>query len=138
MGTLITILVIILVIWLWPFIMRLIAPYFQRWMMGKMEDRFRRMAGMPTRKEEKKQRKREAREGRQRQSEPQGAHREPIIPKDYAEDVEFVEIKSYSETEIIREESADGTETVYENQIEDVEFTEIKISGEKAREGKEK
>ena len=99
------------------------------------------MAGMPTRKEERKMRKetekarkkgaaggwdafRDRRNGHEDSS---GGRRGPIIPKDYAEDVEFVEIKSYSEETVVRRDAApDGGERiVVESQIEDVEFTEI-------------
>lgn len=120
---------------------RLLLPSAQRWMMGKMEDRFRRMAGMPTRKEERRQRRAERRQnsssGRRARATDASRNRdagptprrgqEPIIPKDYAEDVEFVEIKSYSAEEIIvKSDSSDKTKYTVESQIEDVEYVEIK------------
>lgn len=95
-----TLLIILIVIFaLGPLFRRYLAPLFQRWMMGKMEDRFRRMAGMPTRKEERKARKRgaSARSGAAREWEEAVKRREKEKAVDfmrsYAEDVEFEEIK---------------------------------------------
>lgn len=130
---------------LWPYIMRLAAPYFQRWMMGKVEDRFRKMAGMPTRKEEKRaaRKNRRKREGTERDTDRaawrQSGQREPIIPKDYAEDVEFVEVKTFSQTEIVTEtEPEDGGGQIrYELQVEDVEFVEIREKGNPENEKQE-
>lgn len=145
MGTFFGILIIIFLVLL--LFGRYLGPLVQKWMMGKMEDRFRRMAGMPTRKEERKMRREamknaakgnpHAQSGSRRKSgggmntnETRHPH-SPIIPKEYAEDVEFVEIKSYSEE--IRIEGEDTSKkkkekVVYESQVEDAEFTEIKIS----------
>ena len=59
-----TFFIIVLIIILLP----LLFPYITRWIrsyiMGKMEDRMRRMMGMPTRAEEKKARKAQEREQR--------------------------------------------------------------------------
>ena len=114
-----------------------LRPLLSRWIMGRMEDRFRRMAGMPTRKEEKKMRKEAAKKERKgtasaagrRSASNAGCRNEPIIPKDYPEDVEFVEIKSHSEETVVRSTyDADGNleDIEVEEQIEDVEYTEIK------------
>lgn len=95
---------------------------------------------MPTRKEERKMH-RKARKNRGAgasdswdafRDRRQGAYsradrREPIIPKEYAEDVEFVEIKSFSEeTVVTTEHKSDGKErVVVESQVEDAEYTII-------------
>ena len=130
---------------LWPYISRWILPAVQRWSMRRLEDHFRRMTGQPTRKEERKMHRKAEKERRRGVRDGWGAFRdrrtqgtgnygqhsrrhEPIIPKEYAEDVEFVEIKSYSEeTVAIRENNADGKAKVkVESQIEDAEYVEIK------------
>lgn len=138
MTAFIIIISIILLFWMWPYIMRLLAPYFQNWIVGKMEDRMRRMMGMPTRKEERKAaRKKEKEEKKERgkgKSQPSGqSRRGKIIPPEYAEDVEFVEYKNVSETEIIKESPEGKTEYYYESQIEDVEFIEIKGESRKEK-----
>lgn len=128
---------IILLVVSWPYIMRFAAPYFQRWMMGKFEDRLRRMAGMPTRKEEKKAAKKAGKNNRNNKSgDPwrtaatAGNSHEPIIPKDYAEDVEFVEVKTFKQTEIVTEISENQDKIIYESQIEDVEFVEYRLKND--------
>lgn len=52
----------------------------------------------------------------------------PIIPKEYAEDVEFVETKEFSQTSIDSAGSA-GTDRTdwHESQVSDAEWEEIKI-----------
>lgn len=120
-----------------PLLWQFISPLFQRWLMGKMEDRFRHMAGMPSRKEEKRARRRRSPgSGSASSRQTRNAHpksHEPIIPKEYAEDVEFVEYVSYSETTVEEHVEPDGSKTrvVTESQIEDAEFVEIKGDGEK-------
>lgn len=101
-----TLLIIIIVIFaLGPLFRRWLGPLLSRWMMGKFEDRMRRMAGMPTRKEEKKARKKAR--SRRRGGHPGRARvadewedavrsRRPNpadFMRSYAEDVEFEEIK---------------------------------------------
>lgn len=136
--------VIFLLIVMRPVLQRWFGPWIQRWMMGKMEDRMRRMMGMPTRKEEKKARKqagrrqtggaerfRQAAQGRRagsRRSEgPSGVD----MLQGVAEDVEYTEIKTYSEDLEIGI-SKEGKEVSYklEHQIEDAEIIEIRKDGE--------
>lgn len=133
-GVLLIVFLVVFV--LGPFLVRIAAPLLQRWMMHRMEDRFRRMAGMPSRKEEKRQRgKAKARRGAAPDAGesfyrhgPGPRRREPIIPPEYAEDVEFVEIKSYSEETVVTDDGKVTTRVEYteETQIEDVQFEEIK------------
>ena len=135
MTAFIVFIAIILLVILWPAIMRAVAPYIQNWIMGRVEDRFRKMAGMPTRKEEKRAAKQRAKNGgraaeafRKASRSSRGAHgpHDPIIPKEYAEDVDFVEIKTFSHTEVVAESKDGNEQLVYESQVEDVEFIEIK------------
>lgn len=121
---------ILVVVFFW-----LVWPYIARWLKRKAieraEDYMRASMGMPPR--DKKRRKEESRDDQQRyyqreRRNPFGADRygkEPIIPKEYAEDVEYTETISYSEEETIIKEK--GKETIYhESQISDAEWTEIK------------
>lgn len=128
------ILIIVLVLMLaGPLLRRWVVPALHRWVMGKMEDRFRTMAGMPTRKEERKARRKEERETRSGRS-PQGARataqhtRRHVDLQTVAEDVEYVEVKSVSvEVSIGKTVDKDGKEkVVVEEQIEDAEYIEIR------------
>ena len=143
---------ILICILVWMFFGERIKRWAQRRMMEKMEDAFRARMGMPSAKEERKRRKKAEKEaaagtggrawrtredkGRSRAG---GAYRgysdrnTPIIPKEYAEDVEFVEYKEFttSSTTIESEVTDKGkfrrkNTTEVENQVTDVEFVEIK------------
>lgn len=104
------------------------------WLKGYMarraEDMMRRMAGMPSRKEEQR-RARKARASRKSQAPADDRRdKEEAIRsmRENAVDVEFTEIKEYSSEDIIAEDS-NGNRTVYhEEQVTDAEFTEIKNS----------
>lgn len=112
--------------------------------MDFMEDKLRTSMGMPTRKEERKQRKKAEKQARKNEGkfrkptdEKRGSnpfHQRPdsIIPKEYAEDVEFTEFKEYSATATATEKTnPDGSESIHitlEEQVTDVEFVEYKIS----------
>ena len=54
-------------------------------------------------------------------------HDGPIIPKEYAEDVEFVETIDYSETVIAASDRKGNTTVYHESQVTDVEWEEIKV-----------
>lgn len=136
--------IIFLLIVMRPWLQRVLGPWLQRWALGKMEDRMRRMAGMPTRKEEKKARRQAARRESggaarfRRAASGSRAHtarsrRAPQSTVDmlqtFAEDVEFTEVKSYSsEIEIGANSPSGGRKgrVVVEEQIEDAEYIEIK------------
>lgn len=112
--------VLLIIALLWPYITRWISRYMAR----KAEDYLRDMTGMPPRDDKSRGKKgrqsgRAARSGR---GESRGA--EPIIPKEYAEDVEFTEIKEYSEADLL--ETDDDGRVYHESQVEDAVFTEIK------------
>lgn len=121
-----------------PLLRRIFAPMIQRWVMGKVEDRVRRMAGMPTRKEEKeaqkraRKRERKGAEGFRRAA---GRSREAVrrprstvgLLSGLAEDVEFTEIREFSRhIEIGEEKGGKNPKIVVEEQIEDAVYTEIK------------
>lgn len=127
--------IIFLLIVMRPMLHRWFAPMFQRWALGKMEDNMRRMAGMPTRKEERKARK------HARQREKAGAENfrraaggrrrtgpgQPPSLQEYAEDVEFTEVKTFSQNiDIGSTEEKHNEQITEEEQIEDAEFVEIK------------
>jgi len=66
-------------------------------------------------------------QGRRRRG-PRARQNVPIIPKEYAEDVEFVETIDYSETEI-RTDGKPGrasSSSYQESQVSDAEWEEIK------------
>lgn len=120
-----------------PLLMRWFRPLLQRWAMGKMEDQMRRMAGMPTRREEKKARRRAGRDRKAAErfrsaaagARAYGASRRRRrstvgLLRYVAEDVEFTEIKEYSSDPVAPERKAPAYRE--EEQIEDAEYTEIK------------
>ena len=118
-----------------PLIGRVLGPLLQKWAMGKMEDNIRRMAGMPTRKEEKKARKRAGNQGGRTSGRARRVWSEPGAPRKqesvftyiraFAEDVEFTEIKEFS-----HESKTSEIRYKVEQQVEDVEFTETKSNKE--------
>lgn len=121
---------VILFFWLvWPVISR----WLKRKAMERAEDYMRASMGLPPR-EKKKRKEKVSKESprneyfyqRQRRNPFQSSQRgdEPLIPKEYAEDVEFVETKDYSSTET--RTRSQKRETYHESQISDAEFTEIK------------
>lgn len=130
---------ILIVVFFW-----LVWPAISRWLKRKAlqraEDYMRASMGMPPRDKKNKARdkfnsyssSRGSYSGNKRRN-PFGADRysnEPIIPKEYAEDVEFTETKDFSETEHFRHDTSTG-ETYHESQISDAEFIEIKKSRSK-------
>lgn len=125
------------------FILFLCWPMISRWLKGfmarRMEDAVRKMAGMPSRKEEEKMRKKREKEassgggyssgGRRTRSDgfsDSGMQGGSVIPKEYAEDVEFTETINYSEETVIGGEGATSRREYHESQVSDVQFTEIK------------
>lgn len=88
--------IFLLLFLLGPLLSRYVVPWLQRWALGKMEDRIRRMAGMPTRKQEKKARRRASGQRRQSGERHGERHGEPSAVdymRSYAEDAEWEEIK---------------------------------------------
>lgn len=125
LGILLLIVAFFVVVW----------PYVSRWLkrkaMEKAEDYMRASMGMPPRDKRRSrqgsQQRQQSENSRQRRN-PFGPERytnEPLIPKEYAEDVEFTETIDYSQTEI-RTEKSKHEKVYHESQISDAEFTEIK------------
>lgn len=126
-GLLILILIFIGV----PLIWRTLKPYFFRWAQNRTEDYVRRQMGMPPRDKKKSSRS----ENRGKSYSASGAYgarsngrraysSAPLIPKEYAVDVEYTEVRSYSSEETI---STDGKSVRYtvESQVSDAEIIEI-------------
>lgn len=126
--------IILIISLIWLVFGNRINAWIRNWMMGMAEDRMRRMMGMPTRKEERRRKK----QRRQRRDNgnaygpgygtPPTHDDGPVIPREYAEDVEYVDMPAYSdETEINGSGSDNRSETVFnESQVEDAEYVEIK------------
>lgn len=131
MGTFLIFLLVLCL--LWPFITKWLRGFAAR----RMEDTLRKMMGMPSRKEERRARsqsatgdsRQQSRRSRKGSSRSESFHRhegEPIIPREYAEDVEFTETIDYSESTIL-EGKADGTRREWhESQVSDAQYVEIK------------
>lgn len=125
-----TLLVLIILIFGAPYIWRLIRPYFYRWMQRRTEDYIRKAMGMPPHGGQKKDTGRSGKSSRQSSSygrsyrRGKGVYAESVIPKEYAEDVEFTEIKTFSDQQTI----ADDGEIIYrsESQVSDAEIIEIR------------
>lgn len=121
-GTIIAIILIVFL--LWPQITRWIT----RLMMRSWERKLRKMAGQfggaaPPPNEGKRS------GGRRRKGDtppPQPKPKHPArMMKEVAEDVQYTEVREYSQT-TIHTESGDTSTTYTETQVEDVKFTEIK------------
>lgn len=124
-------LILILIFILWPLMREPASRWFSGFMARRTEDMMRRMMGMPSRKEEKRQNKKrkertsasQKKTGRNsgKASKPHPAE----MMKSVAEDVVFTEIKEFESRTII-ESDGENTRIVVEEQITDVEYTEIK------------
>lgn len=129
-------LLIVVFFWIiWP----VIARWLKRKAMERAEDYMRSSMGMPPRDKKKK-----SSDSYKNQSSQDSFYRErykkrygsdykgnePIIPKEYAEDVEYTETIDYSSTRI--SSHSDGkTKTYHESQISDAEWIEIKTKRNK-------
>lgn len=125
---------VVLFFWLcWPAISR----WLKRKAMERADSYLRKAMGMPPR-----EKKSGRRAGGDRYSSEEDFHDtdrfyrqrgygrrrgdEPLIPKEYAEDVDFEETISQSENKEIKPESM--TQSYHESQVSDVEYTEVKSS----------
>lgn len=124
--------IIILILLFFYFVWPTISRWLKRKAMERAEDYLRQSMGMPPR--DKKGTKSQSRDsyqqtkssGRQRRN-PFGSDKytdQPIIPKEYAEDVEYIETKEFTST--TSTDQGKKIETYHESQISDVEWTEIK------------
>ena len=130
-GLLILILIFIGVPLLW----RWLKPYIFRWAQHRTEDYVRSRMGMPPRdRSDSRSRQRQSYsssgeysgEGYSSYSNGNRSRRQryyssgPLIPKEYAVDVEYTEIRSYSS------ENADRVRYTVESQVSDAEIIEIR------------
>lgn len=103
-------------------------------MARRAEDAFRRMFGMPSRKEEQRRRRQNGRQNRHSDrfttsSSPSHQYRGNGVNamKEYAEDVAYTEIKEYSSNEFDDANLNQRQRRIYrEKQVTDAEFVEIK------------
>lgn len=124
-GLGIFLLIIVAVIWLWPYISR----WLRRKANERIEDYIRKATGMPPREKKKRNHKSSGSDSdnsfyNQRHQRYSPGAEEPLIPKEYAEDVEFVETKDYSES--FRQSVRDAKTSYHESQVSDAEYVEIK------------
>lgn len=132
MGTFLAVLFIIFLVLM--ILGPMLRPFLEKWMMGKFEDRMRRMMGMPTRKQERKGRRQASTADREWASwfrQGGGSRRQPSptgvdFLRMYAVDVEFTEIKGprLETPSAEKDRSASGIRE--EQQVEDAEFEEIR------------
>ena len=136
---------ILIVLFIW-----LVWPYISRWLRRKAaertEDFIRQATGMPPRPGSRRAKKQEKEQSRERHGhspydgygadaysyrERNNTHTdEPLIPKEYAEDVEYVETREYSH-ETLRRETVSGKGCYKESQVSDAEWVEIKPNTKK-------
>lgn len=101
-------------------------------MARRTEDFLRRMMGMPSRREEQRARRqqhsKQARGGASAAGRSRASEQDVVKEmQEYAEDVEFTEVRQYSSEEIINEDKSSGKTRVYkESQVSDAEYIEIK------------
>ena len=122
----VALIILLVVCLLWPWLMKLLRVYMAR----RAEDMLRRMAGAPPR--QKKSRnpfkgKREDGSAKKRHRRQQPPTPSPAqMMRDVAEDVEYTEIREFTQT-TERVGDTTRTRTVYhESQVEDAKYTEVK------------
>lgn len=109
-------LLIVLFFWLfWPSISR----WLKNLAIRKAENYIRKKMGMPPPPKDSRRNDREYTQRKKTYS------KSPIIPKEYAEDVEFIETKNFSQQETSFNQNS-SKEKYHESQISDAEWTEIK------------
>lgn len=124
------ILIIILLFLLWPRIMAWLGPLFQRWAMRRVEKMVRNAAGMPPRDDRRRKQSGKRRGGNEgKKTSRRQRPSEPIIPKEYAEDVEFTETVDYESDRVVAPDGEHVSEHIkikVEQQVSDAEWVEIK------------
>lgn len=110
----------------------------RRYMANKAEDFLRNATGMPPRPGSREAKKNAASDNknagynnggsyyRTRRNHRQPEPPEPIIPKEYAEDVDFVETKEFSSSTINPSSKEYSRTDYHESQVSDAEWVEIK------------
>lgn len=119
-----SIIIILLICWLlYPLFRRYLLPRIKDYLMRQAIRKFARSAGFDIPPKEKNRRREAPGTSGRRKTPPPYSSSEPLIPKEYAEDVEYTEIRSYSE-EIDIDTPPDKIKV--ENQVSDAEIIEIK------------
>lgn len=135
MTVFVVLLIFLLLFLLWPRIIAWLRPHIQAWMLRRIRKHIFRAAGIPD--DEPKGRGRKKQRGQQefRQAGPNYGpdpyRDEPIIPREYAEDVEFTEAIDYSTETTIDPDGTEHTRSrihteTRESQVSDAEWEEIK------------
>lgn len=116
-----------------PVLWRWLKPYFFSWAQRRTEDYVRKSMGMPPRDKSRSRQSNAYNSSSYSSSSSSSSygrrrpryHSGPIIPKEYAVDVEYTEIRSYSSEEVI---ASDGKNVRYsvESQVSDAEILEIR------------
>ena len=130
MSTLIWFIIIIGLILALPNIIRWLSALTRQWIARAVERRIRRMMGIPPEQDTRGNTRRADRgnkktESGKRHSAARSARHEPLIPKEYAVDVEYTEIREYSARTEIHPEP-DGVRVVTESQVTDAEYVVIR------------
>lgn len=128
-------LALLIILFFWPAIKRWLA----RQAANRAEDYIRRAAGLPPRPGSRRERRQNARQDSrrtyarkaadQRHTRRNDSRTSPIIPPEYAEDVDFVETVEWSQTTITAESESSKRRTgsfKAESQVSDAEWVEIK------------
>ncbi len=134
MTVFVILLIFLLLFLLWPRIIAWLRPHIQAWMLRRIEKHIRRAAGIPDEEPRDRRRSRKTDAGNNTDngySRHAPQHSGPIIPREYAEDVEYTETIDYSSDTTVapdgtrREHSRVRVET-HESQVSDAEWEEIK------------
>lgn len=117
------ILIIIIILALWGLHwLRRHPDILMRWMARRIQKQFTRQGGEQSGQDRRRQQQR--RESYTRRSH---GRKEPIIPPEYAQDVEFTESRIYSSDTEVRNYGNSSGATSVENQVSDVEWEEVEI-----------
>ncbi len=124
-------LILIIIVFGIPYLFRRLWPYILRWVLRwgqrRTEDYFRNQMGTPPRDEQQSRRQSSSygsSQSRNYYTKKRKYRSGPVIPKEYAEDVEFTEVRSYSESTVIADQ--DKVSYARESQVSDAEILEIK------------
>lgn len=131
-----TLIVILIIIAFFMFVWPRLVPHLRAWAMRraqrKMENYIRQAMGMPPEDDKNKKHTTKRQTASRTDSRSHYGDRhyvrdadEPIIPREYAEDVEFEEIKNQSEETRIHSEDGEVAYTT-EEQVSDAEYTIIR------------
>lgn len=125
MSGLIILLILVLVL---PYLWRLLRPYIARWAQRRAENMLRRAMGMSphSKQNDRKHAFRTSADNRRESSRRHHAPDGPLIPKEYAVDVDFTEIHSYSEETVISDAGDGRVKFRTESQVSDAEIIEIR------------